>query len=120
MNTKYTWNDFDSDYEKLVKEIKPFLPSIRNIYAIPKSGLILGVVLSHRLGVPLILQDDIREITNETLIVDDMVESGDTLRDFIATHSYFKTAVLIWQAGSMQPNFYARKKVDNNVILFPW
>ena len=52
---------------------------IKNIYAIPRGGLPLAVSLSHRLNLPIIMNET--EISPQTLVVDDIFDSGATLKE---------------------------------------
>ena len=52
---------------------------IENIYGLPRGGLIPAVMLSHQLGIPMAKGD----IGPNTLIVDDICDSGETLDKFV-------------------------------------
>jgi hypoxanthine phosphoribosyltransferase len=117
---KYSWEDFDTDIAKLAKQMKPFLPFMKNIYGIPRGGLVVAVALSHRLGLPIVLEDDVRKITEKTLVVDDIVDTGETMNDFIARHSFYKTAVLVWNGNGIEPSFWGRKNTAKDWVIFPY
>lgn len=59
-------------------------------------------------------------IKHNSLIVDDLVDSGKTLKTFrdIYGHSH-KFAVLFSNSGVQIPDFYVKTK-PNNWIVFPW
>ncbi len=116
----YTWQEFAEDVEKIVQLIKESGREFKNIYGPPRGGLVLGVCLSHRLEtphlkVPLIIYKE--EITENTLIVDDIADTGFTLLpwsyvNFIVTLFYHKQSVFV-------PKIWLREKHDK-YIRFPW
>ena len=75
MITYFSWSEFDSCVEQIAKECK-FL-ELSGIYGIPRGGLCLAVALSHKLKINLIS----KPIKN-SLIVDDIYDSGITLNGF--------------------------------------
>lgn len=60
---------------KVVKMIN--ITKYKNIYGIPKNGLIIASMISNKLGVPIVDKKDIQK--NNTLIVDDILDSGNTI-----------------------------------------
>ena len=75
MITYFSWSEFDKCVEQIAKECK-FL-ELSGIYGIPRGGLCLAVALSHKLKINLIS----KPIKN-SLIVDDIYDSGITLNGF--------------------------------------
>lgn len=67
------WEHFDRAVTILADALAD--TEAKKIYGVPRGGLILAVALSHRLGLP--LSDT---VDHETLWVDDIVDSGATLR----------------------------------------
>jgi adenine/guanine phosphoribosyltransferase-like PRPP-binding protein len=53
---------------------------VKNIYGIPKGGLPFAVTLANFSHLPLILK--VKDITDRTLVVDDIIDSGETLLKF--------------------------------------
>ncbi|MAH51935.1 hypothetical protein CMI37_39320 [Candidatus Pacearchaeota archaeon] len=76
---KLEWNIIVMTADKLIKGIKKSKLKFKNIYGIPRGGMITAVLLSHRLNLPIVEK---REISTETLIVDDIVDSGVTMNNF--------------------------------------
>lgn len=112
----YTWQEFDKDIEEIVRWTKE--RNFKSVYGIPRGGLILGVVLSHRLGLPLKLK--IEELDRETLVVDDIADSGRTLENLDKVLNFKPVvAVLFYHKDARRkPDFYIREKKD--WVVFPW
>ena len=75
MISYFTWNDFDKSVEHIANKCK--LLEFSGIYGVPRGGLCLAVALSHKLKINLI-----SEPMNNSLIVDDVYETGITLNTF--------------------------------------
>ena len=71
----FTWKDFDKSVEYIANQCKFY--KISGIYGIPRGGLCLAVALSHKLKVKLN-----NEPIQNSLIVDDIFETGHTLDAF--------------------------------------
>jgi GTP cyclohydrolase IA len=83
----YSQSEFNKDVEILAGLIKPDLGKYKAIYAIPQGGIPLGISLSHLLDIRLISLTQFKDQNkdfgpNNVLIVDDLVDSGATTRDF--------------------------------------
>ena len=75
MISHFTWREFDKSVEHIANECK-FL-DFSGIYGVPRGGLCLAVALSHKLKIDLI-----SEPIKNSLIVDDVYETGITLNTF--------------------------------------
>ena len=71
----FTWSEFDESIEHIADKCK-FL-EFSGIYGVPRGGLCLAVALSHKLEINLI-----SEPIKNSLIVDDVYETGMTLNKF--------------------------------------
>ena len=69
----FTWEEFDKSVEHIANKCK--LLKFSGIYGIPRGGLCLAVALSHKLKTNLI-----SEPIKNSLIVDDVYETGMTLK----------------------------------------
>ena len=72
MKTYFAWSEFDKSVDYIANRCK-FL-KFSGIYGIPRGGLCLAVALSHKLNIKLI-----SEPAKNSLIVDDVYETGHTL-----------------------------------------
>ena len=75
MITYFSWDEFDNSVEHIADKCK-FL-EFSGIYGVPRGGLCLAVALSHKLKINLI-----SEPLKNSLIVDDVYETGITLNSF--------------------------------------
>ena len=75
MISYFTWGEFDKSVEQIAK--KCMFKEFSGIYGVPRGGLCLAVALSHKLKIELI-----SEPLKNSLIVDDVYETGLTLRTF--------------------------------------
>ena len=105
------WHDFEQAVETLVSSCasKTFV----GVYGVPRGGLVLAVVLSHRLALPLLL-----EPCPGCLVVDDVYESGQTLAPFRDLEG---ATVWVW-VSKVEPQWWdaAMVSASREWIVFPW
>ena len=102
----------------LVKQIDPALigKQIKSIYGVPRGGLVVAVMLSHRLNLPLT-----NKINSKVLIVDDISDRGDTLTKLEEKEKVNFVATLITRTRSkFWPDFTAKLTSDKDFYVFPW
>lgn len=110
---RYTWDDFEKDIPKLVREIKKTRKHFNGIYGIPRGGFPLAVKLSHHLNLPILIGG----VTSKTLLVDDVADSGSTLLPYVGRKATIVT--LFYKPWSkVEPDIWLRK--TENHIVFPW
>ena len=112
-----SWEDFGLAIDELVEEIDDnSFVDYDGVFGMPRGGLPIAVALSHRLGLPL-LEDF--EVTNETLIVDDINDTGKTLLGAAQTNDIATLYSTPWSV--VKPLFFVRHKVSKDTwIIFPW
>ena len=107
----FTWREFDKSVELIANKCK-FL-EFSGIYGVPRGGLCLAVALSHKLKLNLISKP-----TKNSLIVDDVYETGITLNSFkdIEGATYF---VLF---SKIKPTWWntVHTSGKSEWIVFPW
>jgi len=116
INKRYlNWEDVEDLIDILHSNILESDFNIERIYGIPRGGLIPAVLLSHKMGIPLTNY----AYTKNSLIVDDICDSGKTLSEMLAPNP---TAVLHYKphTANITPNFYASKFGSNDWIVYPW
>lgn len=116
----YSWQEYDRDVRAMAKTLTAQSNDFDNIYGLPRGGLVLAVSLSHRLNKPLIF--DSSEITSRTLLVDDIIETGGTLKRLVAEFKIVKPliAALYYnqEKSAVIPTIFARQQTK--WVVFPW
>ena len=111
MISYFTWDDFDKSVEHIANKCK-FL-EFSGIYGVPRGGLCLAVALSHKLNISLL-----SEPIKNSLIVDDIYETGITLNTF----KDIDGAMFFVLHSKIKPTWwntvYMSKKKE--WIVFPW
>ena len=111
MTRYFTWNEFDESVDYIANRCK--LWKLSGIYGVPRGGLCLAVALSHKLNIQLI-----EKPLKYSLIVDDVFETGITLRSFkdIEGANFF---VLI---SKKEPIWWNTVNLSHKKewIVFPW
>ena len=126
MNKHYIdWDEINDLVDRLYHKIYISNLKFQNIYGLPRGGLVPAVMLSHQLGIPMVKGD----IGPDTLIVNDICDSGETLDKFVRKHQTLysfpfnlKTAVLHYKphTSCFTPTLYAEKWEHNDWLVYPW
>ena len=111
MISYYSWKDFDKNVEYIANQCR-FL-EFSGIYGIPRGGLCLAVALSHRLKIKLI-----SEPIKNSLIVDDIYETGITLNPF----KDIEGAMFFVLFSKIKPTWWNTVNMVTNQewVVFPW
>ena len=111
MISYFTWSEFDESVEKIAEECK--LLEFSGIYGIPRGGLCLAVALSHKLKINLISQP-----LKNSLIVDDIYETGITLNNF----KDIEGAMFYVLFSKIKPTWWNAVNISQKKewIVFPW
>ena len=111
MTRYFSWNEFDKSVDYIANQCKFW--KLSGIYGVPRGGLCLAVALSHKLNIQLI-----EKPLKYSLIVDDVFETGITLRSFrdIEGVNFF---VLI---SKKKPIWWNTVNLSHKKewIVFPW
>ena len=107
----FTWDQFDRSVEYIDNKCK-FL-EFSGIYGVPRGGLCLAVALSHKLKLNLI-----SEPIKNSLIVDDIYETGITLKTF----KNIEGATFFVLFSKIKPTWWNTVFISNKSqwIVFPW
>ncbi len=118
MNKRFiTWNYIETAVDNIASQIKSSGLDIQYIFGMPRGGLIPAVMLSHKLNIPLFKFGMV--LDSKVLIVDDICDSGHTLKNYepyrcpTATIHYKTTA-------EYEPSFWWRLAPQNEWIVYPW
>ena len=111
MKTYFTWRDFDKSVVQIAN--KCISIEFSGIYGIPRGGLCLAVALSHKLKIDLI-----SEPRKNSLIVDDVYETGLTLTTF----KDIEGAVFFVLFSKIKPTWWNTLFISKKSqwIVFPW
>lgn len=110
---RLSWAAFDAAVDAMAEMVKDRAPRARSIRGVPRGGLPLAVALSHRTGLPLATPEDVEGV----VVVDDVVETGRTFREWGAAADLF----LCWisKTPEVPAQFVIRLPADV-WIIFPW
>ena len=111
MINHFTWDDFDKSVEQIASKCKFF--EFSGIYGVPRGGLCLAVALSHKLKINLI-----SEPIKNSLIVDDVYETGITLNTFKNIEGAKFFVLFSKKKPTWWNSVYISKESD--WIVFPW
>jgi hypoxanthine phosphoribosyltransferase len=108
-----SWKDIDNLVNKICTSIIKDYPNIDSIHGIKRGGLVPSVMISHQLNLPWTY-----EIFPNTLVVDDICDSGETLTNYAGVY----TAVLYYKphTSTINPNIYAQVHNGDEWVFFPW
>ena len=137
------WEDYGKDIEELIENIRDDIirgKKFSKIVAIVRGGLIPSDYLARKLGIKYVetlcvssytadntKETDLRVIPNnkevdprkDWLIVDDLVDSGDTMELAKKLYPNSKVATLYVKPGSPRPDYFVRD-VGDVWVRFPW
>ena len=107
----FSWSEFDQSVEDIANECK--FREFSGIYGVPRGGLCLAVALSHKLKIKLI-----SEPIKNSLIVDDVYETGLTLTTF----KDIEGAAFFVLFSKIKPTWWNTVFISkkNQWIVFPW
>ena len=107
----FTWSEFDKSVEHIANECKYL--EFSGIYGVPRGGLCLAVALSHKLKINLIT-----EPKKNSLIVDDIFETGITLNTF----KDIEGATFFVLFSKIKPTWWKTVNISTKKewIVFPW
>ena len=120
-----SWDEIDELVNSLTQQITQSGIQIENIFGLQRGGLIPAVMVSHKLGIPMTKGT----ISPNTLIIDDICDSGVTFANFFETHQKeyafpfnLNFACLHYkpQTSKFKPTFYSSIWNSNDWIVYPW
>ena len=107
-----SWNDVTQLVDELCDQITSNFPSIDSVYGIPRGGLIPATMISHKLNLKYV-----NAIYPNTLVVDDICDSGITIRDCGGIYS----ATLYYKPNDIaKPTIFGEEIITNRWVVFPW
>ncbi len=107
----FSWSDFDKSVEYIADKCKNL--EFSGVYGVPRGGLCLAVALSHKLKINLI-----SEPIKNSLIVDDIYETGITLNAF----KNIDGAMFFVLFSKITPTWWHSVNISKKKewVVFPW
>lgn len=115
------WEDIDACCDSIASQIIASGKTYKGIVGIPRGGIIPAVILSHRLGVPLFVDQycwDEEDFKNN-LLVDDIWDSGKTMNEESSIR-FTRVTLFVRYPENGTPDFWAREVGDTRWVQFPW
>jgi len=111
-----SWDEIERLTNLLSVKIKLSHPDVSSIMGLPRGGLIPAVMISHKLDIPLVFTP-----TENTLIVDDICDSGETFKKVYQQYPNLKFACLHFKphVSIFNPTIYAQE-VGDEWLYYPW
>ena len=111
MKEKINWEDIQNYIVKVSEFYKN--QNITGVYGLPRGGLILAVMLSHKMDIPLLMAP-----IKNCIIVDDICDSGESLLHYQNNTSgdkknnYHITTMYYKKNNLVEPELWHKKKED--------
>ncbi len=112
-----TWNQVN----KLLDKIHEQAPSdINYVAGIPRGGVILAILYSHRFGLEY-MENPSNHYPN-LLVLDDIADSGETLKMWKERlHVPYYGTLHYKRSSIIEPDFYGKKMIkEDRWIVYPW
>lgn len=118
------WSDIDSQIHTLCARIKKSGFEFDKIATVSRGGLVPARLVADNFDIKKILVDK-KNISEKTLFVDDIYDSGDTFKKIfpmVDRPENFLYATLMARAGVKYPEqlVYAKKTHGSEYVVFPW
>ena len=108
-----SWKEIDKLTDKLVRKYRSLKLNCTSVYGIPRGGLVVGVILSHKLDLPLVLKPE-----EKSLVVDDICDSGFTLSKY---KNHYCTATIHCKRNTLVRPLIIAETIKNDIwIVYPW
>lgn len=119
-----SWEDIDKIANQLENNIRQKnTNNIKAITGLPRGGLVLAVLLSHRLGIPYLgistVMVDYSIKPKDVLVVDDICDSGITLKPFV-DKGYTTVTIDLKVGAIIVPDYYVNVIEKEKWIVYPW
>ena len=119
-----SWGDIGKVVDKVVEKIENLEKKPFYIYGVPRGGLIPATWISHKTGIKYqqINSTQISKMADlsHILIIDDICDSGKTVKEIRENYPKVKVACLYYkETASEKPDIYG-EIVGDDWIVFPW
>ncbi len=115
-----TWDEVEGWMWDIVSFLNKLDQKFKFIYGIPRGGLFPAVWLSHYMNLKFLLRTDDYPGTswNNILIVEDVIDTGKSIRGFQKFYSHMPIISLVRKPWSPKILFAAKETED--WVQFPW
>jgi hypoxanthine phosphoribosyltransferase len=114
------WRDIETAIERLAINITNSQYEIAAVGGLPRGGLIPAVMLSHKLNIPFVSQSQLHNVVGNILIVDDICDSGKTLKRFKFEENVYTATLHYKTTAEYEPHFWWKLAPTNEWIVYPW
>ena len=119
-----SWDEIESLVQLLSKKILKLERNFSSITTLSRGGLVPSRLIADYLGIKKIFVDK-KNITSDSLFVDDIFDSGDTFDKIISdtdNPSNLVFATLFARSGKKYPRqlVYSKKTDNSEYVVFPW
>jgi xanthine phosphoribosyltransferase len=114
-----SWKDIDILCESLSQKIRQSGIKYEFIYGVPRGGLVVAVILSHKLGIPL-KTDPWNPFKSKYLVVDDINDSGRTLFPHTREPNAHTVVLTTRSTSKIQSTYSGDTIEDDEWVYFPW
>jgi len=116
-----------SHLQKMIKEIRESDRKYNKVVGIARGGVIPAVIISHHIKLPFyclewskdrpVMFDASAELDADTLLVDDIIDSGQTMVEIMEAYGKMDTATLIYNSDQqlITPTYHGWR-IDRNFI----
>ena len=115
-----SWGLIDECVTEIALHLKDTEKEFKGVYGIPRGGVILAVMLSHKLDLPYI--ENIDNINEDVITIDDIADTGKTLKKYkshpVSEKSYYVT-IHEHEQSIVKPDYSVINKGDK-WIVYPW
>jgi hypoxanthine phosphoribosyltransferase len=119
-----SWNEIELLIKTLSEKILKLNRNFSSITTLSRGGLVPSRLLADNLGITKIFVDQ-KNITSDSLFVDDIFDSGDTFDKIISDTDNplnLVFATLFARSGKKYPRqlVYSKKTDNSEYVVFPW
>jgi hypoxanthine phosphoribosyltransferase len=113
-----TWKDIEDAIESIAYRVSNSGIEINSITGLPRGGMIPAIMLSHKMNIP--FQTSAPTAPGNVLIVDDICDSGETLRRFKHEKRFYTATIHHKQTAAVEPTFWYSLVKEGDWIVYPW
>jgi len=120
--TYVPWSVIDEMVDDIAKQVRDSEKEYAYIAGVARGGLIPAVMLSHRLDLPMVAINPNDEVSqhHEVLIIDEIYDTGKTMRKLMENNPRADFAVLYHNIDLAPLKYFAVKRKLDDWIIFPW